>query len=153
MSKISKLILAFLLGCYSNVPLKAMCLSGTLSKDTILVGRVISMDTSSINVGQSKIGYLTYYGLFHLEIKLGDGRTVRLVRVFNVMDEYNLFRQRFGFRINDNRIFYVYRYAPCDCQLPRMSGNCKDGIYHPANSNVTQPYSQIYRIIGTRAVP
>jgi len=55
-------------------------LNSILSKDTVLAGEVISMDTTSINIGQSKTGYLTYYGLFHIAVKLDDGTILQLVR-------------------------------------------------------------------------
>jgi hypothetical protein len=114
--------------------------------DTIVVGKILSFDSVSHKINKDKTGYKYYYGSFHLKIEVNK-KSIYVVKVFNMIEEFDKYLKCFNYKVGEKRIFYLYKTNLCNSGIPRIDGYCEDGFYYPLKSSVIKRYDMIYRVI------
>lgn len=117
-----------------------------IPRDTTVVGRIIEMDSAVQIFNKSKIGYHYYFGSFHLKIEC-EGKTIYILRRFNMIEEYGKYLDRFGYRLGEKRIFLLYNSRPCQTEMPRVDGYCDGKYFHPLHGQIIKKYDRIYSVI------
>lgn len=114
--------------------------------DTIVVGKILEFDSIIHKVNKDKMGYRYYYGCFHMKIEVNN-KTICIVKVFNMIEDFDKYLNHFSYKIGEKRIFYLYKTSLCNSDIPRIDGYCKDGFFYPLKSNLIKRYKTIYRLI------
>jgi hypothetical protein len=116
--------------------------------DTVIVAKVIRLDEAKFVNSMSKIGLGKYFVYFHLIVEADNGKRYTLLKVVNWLDEAKAYQASFDLQPGKKYLFYTYRFDPCPCDLPRVTGHCDGEVFIPDEGRVISKYEGIFRIIG-----
>ena len=123
--------------------------------DTVLVGKIIALDSirtaSNITYG----GFIYYYGVFHIKIELVNfidsvkkPDTLILAYVYSKFKEDKQYKTAFDFKVNRPFIFYLHDFNPCKSDFPKIEGHCvSDSAFFPDSNTLIKKYNTIKRVI------